>query len=194
MLEDSGRLSQLSPFTIRQLTTGYGRYLTWLDSRGLHDEGECLAERITPVRVRDYVAALGRDNATSTIIHRTTGLALAGKAMNPQMNWSWIDRITTSVRVRHEPAKPKRHRLVGSGVLLDLGLEMMTRAPSVRAGRRRLITYRDGLLIALLAARPLRIRNLAGLALDCTVVLRDAAWWIEIPGIETKTRDPIEAP
>jgi integrase len=71
---------------------------------------------------------------------------------------------------------------------------MMTRAPSVHAVRRRLITYRDGLLISLLAARPLRIRNLAGLTLDRTVVRRGDDWWIEIPAVETKTREPIEVP
>jgi hypothetical protein len=60
-------------------------------------------------------------------------------------------------------------------VLFDLGLELMARAQSEKADRRRLITYRDGLLIALLAARPLRIRNLAGLVLDRNVMRRGEA-------------------
>jgi len=194
VLEDGGQLSPRSEFTVRHLATAYGRYLTWLDSRGLLDERDALANRITPARVRDYVAALERDNATSTIINRTTGLALAAQVLNPQENWSWIYRITALVRARHKSARPKRHRLVGSGVLFDLGIELMSRVQSEKAHRRRLITYRDGLLIALLAARPLRIRNLAGLALDRNVMRRGEAWWIEVGAAETKTGEPIEVP
>ena len=97
------------------------------------------------------------------------------------------------MRARHEPAKPKRHRLVGIGVLLDLGLELMTGAQN-ETPVRRLIAYRDGLLIALLSARPLRIRNLVGLALDRNLVRRGKAWWIEVRAAETKTGEPIELP
>jgi hypothetical protein len=97
-LEDGGQLSRRSEFTIRQIATGYGRYLTWLDSRGLLDERASPADRITPARVRDYVAVLGRNNATSTIIYRTTGLALAAKVMNPRQNRTWIYRSAAAVR------------------------------------------------------------------------------------------------
>ena len=41
--------------------------------------------------------------------------------------------------------------------------------------------FRDGLIVALLAARPLRLRNLAGLELDRTLMRRGEAWWIDIP-------------
>jgi len=37
---------------------------------------------------------------------------------------------------------------------------------------KRALTFRDGLIIALVAARPLRRRNLAGLILDRTLVRR----------------------
>jgi len=98
------------------------------------------------------------------------------------------------VRTRHEPARPKRYRVVGIAVLFDLGLELMTRANGESAERRRLIMYRDGLLIALLAARPLRLRNFAALALGRNVMRRGEAWWIEVGVTETKTGEPIELP
>jgi integrase len=59
---------------------------------------------------------------------------------------------------------------------------------------RRFKTYRDGLMIALLASRPLRLRNLTGLALDRTLVRRGEEWRIQIPASETKTKTPVEAP
>ena len=56
------------------------------------------------------------------------------------------------------------------------------------------IQFRDGLIIALLATRPLRLKNLTGLALERSLVRRGEGWWIMIPPEETKTHEPIEAP
>jgi integrase len=70
----------------------------------------------------------------------------------------------------------------------------MAKADSESTGLRRFKTYRDGLLIAMLASRQLRLRNLTGLILGQTVVQRGDGWWIQIPAADTKTKDPIETP
>jgi integrase/recombinase XerD len=185
-------LSHLSDFTVRKIAKGWGRYLTWLDFVGMPCEPAAPDERITPARVRDYVAALERYNATGTIISRLEELAQAARVMCPHRDCSWIYRTMARVQARHIPAKPKRPRLVGIGVLFDRGLELMERARSVKAERHRLITYRDGLLIATLAARQMRIRNLAGLALGRSILRRGAEWWIDIEADDTKTKEAYE--
>src|SRR5215469_17035189 len=114
--------------------------------------------------------------------------------MDPGRDWSWIYRIASSIQARHKPARSKRHRLVHSKKLLDLGLGLMPNAERERTALRRFKTYRDGLLIATLASRQLRRRNLTGLILGQTLVQRGDGWWIQIPAAETKTKDPIEAP
>ena len=68
----------------------------------------------------------------------------------------------------------------------------MGKAEQQTTARRRAVMYRDGLIIAFLALRPLRRRNLARLDLGRTLVRRAEAWWIEIPPEDTKTRVPIE--
>jgi len=78
--------------------------------------------------------------------------------------------------------------------MLNLGLDLMATADDESTSLRRFKGYRDGLLIGLLAIRPLRVRNLAGLILDRTLVQRGDGWWIQIPAAETKTKDPIELP
>ena len=194
VLEDGGELSLRSPFTIFKIRNGYGRWLVWLARCGLLDEAESPADRITPDRVRDYVAALGQVNATATIICRLEELRQAAKIMDPARNWCWIASFQASVRRRHQPARPKRHRLVGIEVLFDLGVDLMARSDNECTDRKRLITFRDGLLIGLLAARPLRLRNLVGLALDRHLMRRGVDWWIGIDASETKTHEPIEMP
>jgi integrase len=111
-----------------------------------------------------------------------------------QADWHWIRRIESRVRARHVPARSKRGRLVGAAELLALGCTLMESAPAQSTERLRAMQFRDGLLIALLAARPLRLKNLTGLALEHSLVRRGEDWWIIIPAEETKTREPIEAP
>jgi site-specific recombinase XerD len=60
--------------------------------------------------------------------------------------------------------------------------------------RQRAQRHRDGLMIATLACRPLRLRNLVGLELGRQLQRRHGGWWIDIDAAETKTGEPISAP
>jgi integrase/recombinase XerD len=194
VLEQGGCRAERSPFSNRAMVKGYGRWLAWLDSRGLLDAQVSPGDRITPDRVRAYVGHLEAKNASGTVIARIIELKVTAAIMDAERDWSWIYRFASSMRARHKPARPKRHRLVHIGRLLTLGLDLMEKADSETTTLRKFKTYRDGLMIGLLASRQLRLRNLAGLILDRTLVQRGDEWWIQIAGAETKTKDPIEKP
>ena len=68
----------------------------------------------------------------------------------------------------------------------------MDAAERMNAACRRAAAFRDGMIIALLAARPLRLANIVGLSLNRSLVRRGKQWWIQIPAMETKNREPIE--
>ena len=70
----------------------------------------------------------------------------------------------------------------------------MAEAPAQPTDRLRAMQFRDGLIIAVLAARPLRLKNLTNLALERSLVRRGEGWWMMIPPEETKTHEPIEVP
>jgi len=82
--------------------------------------------------------------------------------------------------------------LAGPRGLFDLGFTLMAGIDRERAAKRKAILYRDGLMIALLAARPLRLRNLLGLVLYDTLVHLGDQWFIQIPAAHTKTKEPIQ--
>jgi integrase/recombinase XerD len=193
-LEPGGCRAERSPFSNRAMAKGHGRWLAWLDSRVLLDAQVAPGDRITPDRVKAYVGHLEAENASGTVIARIIELKVMAAIMDPGRDWSWIYRFASSMRVRHKPAWPKRHRLVHIERLLSLGLDLMEKANDETTKLRRFKTYRDGLMIGLLASRQLRLRNLAGLTLDRTLVQRGDGWWIQIPATETKTKDPIEEP
>jgi hypothetical protein len=193
LLDDGGARSHYSRASNWKTEVGYGCWLAWLSSHDLLGT-EVPAARITPGQVRAYVTDLLTINATGTVLSRLQELSDAARVMDPTRDWRWIRRIEARVRAIHEPARSKRARLVGAADLLALGQQLMAEAPAQSTERLRAVHFRDGLVIALLAARPLRLRNLVGLELDRTLTRRGEGWWIDIPAQETKTRVPIEAP
>jgi integrase/recombinase XerD len=192
LLEGGGARAKFTENTNRGVVEGYGRWLQWLDRHGLLDQTNLPADRITPDRVRAYLADLERHNATQTVLNRLVHLSTAATVMDQHRDWSWLNRMAAPIRARHRPARPKRPRLVAPRELFDLGVDLMILAESRNATCDRATTFRDGLMIALLAARPLRLANLVGLTLDRTLVVRGKQWWIQIPAMETKNREPIE--
>jgi site-specific recombinase XerD len=194
LLEDGGSRARYAEYSNRNAVYGYGRWLTWLERQGLLEAGSSPADRIIPARVAAYIADLEKHNATQTLLNRLQELAAVAVVMDPHRDWSWIYRMYSQIRSRHRPARPKRHRLAPIQELFDLGLALMTEAEQEHTAGARALTYRDGLIVALLAARPLRLGNLAGLALDRTLVSRGTQWWIEFPASDTKTKEAIELP
>ena len=81
-------------------------------------------------------------------------------------------------------------------MLVELGLELMngTNTKKDQTPFRRALDYRDGLMIALLAATLLRRRNMVELELDRTLVRCGPTWNIVIPAHESKTGRLIEMP
>jgi integrase/recombinase XerD len=194
LLEDGGSRARHAEYSNRNAISGYGRWLTLLERQGLLEAASSPADRITQVRVAAYIADLEKHNATQTLLNRMPELAAVAAVMDPHRDWSWIYRMHSQIRSRHRPARPKRHRLAPIQELSDLGLALMTEAERENTDCARAVAYRDGLIVALLAARPLRLRNLAGLALDRTLVSRGTQWWIEFPESDTKTKEVIELP
>ena len=98
-------------------------------------------------------------------------------------------------------ATPKRDRSQGatSAVLFALGLQLMSKSVNSASAVGRItkedaLTYRDGLIIALLAAVPLRRRTLAALTIDQHLVKIGTHWLLDIPAADTKTCRALEFP
>ena len=63
-----------------------------------------------------------------------------------------------------------------------------------RITKEHALTYRDGLIIALLAAVPLRKRTFAALTINQHLVKIGSGWLLDIPAADTKTRRALEFP
>jgi integrase len=196
VLEPGGEGAHWSLHSRRKIAAGYGRWLTWLDTRELLGLERGPATRITPDRVRDYVADIRLLNAPYTVLARVQELYQAIHAMVPAEDWRWLCRIENNVRHTAVSVRNKRSRIVSAETLAAFGLDLMTRAdlPSHQTPLKRASQFRDGLMIALLAARPLRRRNFMDIEIGRHLVQNGDSYWLRFDGPETKTGEPIEAP
>jgi integrase/recombinase XerD len=196
VLEPGGGAAGWAPHTRTKIEKGYGRWLTWLISKDLIDPLASPADRVTPEWVAQYVAELRKLNAPYSVLARVQELYQVMVVMVPEQDWTWIRRIETRVRHTVIPSRNKRGRVVSVEKLYAFGLELMANAEGPRGGTalERAVRYRDGLMVCLLAARPLRRRNFAAIELNRHLTKQGDFYFLRFEAAETKTHQPIEVP
>jgi len=193
-LDPGGLAARWATATRCMIENGYGRWLSWLHNNGLLNPCQTPDKRITVERVAAYVAELTAFTAPFSVQSRVQQLGNALRAMCPQGNWSWVLRGADRIRARAIPARNKRARLQSPDRLVQLGVQIMAEVDASTPGRAmwRAADYRDGLIISLLAHRPIRARNLTMIQCGRHLVQRSGVWWLVFDGSETKTKQPIE--
>ncbi|MDA8250223.1 MAG: hypothetical protein M0Z28_13765 [Rhodospirillales bacterium] len=168
---------------------GYGSWLNWLAVQGELDPRQPPGARATRARLRAYAAALQATVAPFTVASRIQQVGNVLRAMAPAEDWRWIQRAADRIRAQAVSVRDKRGRLQSPEQLVALGLTLMARAddPASGAPADRAVACRDGLMIALLAQRPIRERNLAAICYGRHLVRRGDDWWLVFSAGEVKT-------
>jgi integrase len=195
VLELGGGASSWGRKTQAKVISCYGRWLTWLALNGLLHENSIPAERAAPANVARYVADLrSLSNGPYTVLGRVRDLHNALKVMAPDQDWGWIRRIARQLRRTVEPVRNKRARLKPIDQLFSYGLELMVKAdgPSGGTPLQKAVSYRDGFIVALLAARQFRLANFASIEIGRHLVREADGYWIRFEAKETKNHVPIE--
>jgi integrase/recombinase XerD len=196
LLDDDGLAASWAPDTSGLIAAGYGRFLSFLIETGELDATAPPETRVNRARVEAYVVHLRERNHSSTVAARILQLVRAMSVMAPNNDWKWLRRIQARLRRMATRARDDRTRLAPTVTVLDLGSRLMQRAEksSGLSERRRALLFRDGLMICVLCACPVRARNLTGLSLDSSLQRRGDEWWVSLGPDETKNRRPFEMP
>jgi integrase len=183
-----------SPRTVDKVADGYGRYLAWLMRQDELVPGEAPVDRITPERVRAYVAELKASLSPVSVGIYIGALVAAANAFDPERDWRWLRVRYSRLKNRAEPSRDKHKAIRPTLELYRLGLRLMDEAPSTPTETRRAMKYTQGLMIALLAARPLRIRNFQDITIGRSLRYDGTTYWLTFSGVETKTGRAIDEP
>jgi site-specific recombinase XerD len=187
-LKPAGSASHLGPVSRKDIATRYGAFLGSLQRRGVLDPHSQPAGQVTQPNVEAYIAELkARDLTSGAIWNAIYKLRWAAELMNPQTHFGWLREIENDLALLIE-LKSKLDRLVLAERLVEAGLNLVAEAQnSAKNEFDRAKDIRNGLMIALLAACPIRIKNLAHLEIGKTLKEVHGAWWISLPANSTKS-------
>ena len=198
LFEEQGVGSHLAARTRVSLLNVYGR---WLGILARHDP-DALAltagERTTPERVRLFVTVLRNTNRGRSVASQVRHLRGATSLLAPAFDTKWMLKIASSIEAQ-SPQRDKRPRLRLSDELDALADKLMREAEMElqargRSSTKAALSFRDGLIIALLTIAPMRRRNLASLALDRHLVRAGRNWSILLSADKTKGKEQLEYP
>ena len=191
IFDGRGPAAHWRPASRKHAINGCARWLGWLRREEPAALDQSPADRVTSHRLHSYVAGLQATLSPSGAWNEIKGLYDALRVMVPDHDWAWMKRLKMDLE-RHVRPRDCRDRIIDTARVYELGLNLMDGADLEHGGRNAKIDYRDGLLIALLAARPLRRRNIAAMRIDQHLVRIGDQYVIVFEGDETKTGEPIE--
>jgi integrase/recombinase XerD len=195
---DQGPADRLSKATIVGLGTAYARFLGFLSSNNperLRLPPEIRTELESIKMFVEHLRQSCRDTSIASLLHK---LRLALRLICPRSDWSWLKIVAKRIDAGAVPRSLRNPGLT-SADLYEVGIRIMAKAENSEASTRRVskeeaLTYRDGLIIALLAVVPLRRRTLTALSIDQHLVKIGEYWLLDIPAADTKTRRALEFP
>ena len=170
----------------------YGRWLGYLLWRGELVSSASPESRVTTDAVRAYNLHLEEIVAPRTRLSMLVGLKVMMQAMAPAQNWRWLQDICNHVQRSARPTRDKRGRILPTDEIYKAALRELRWLPTERLSLEEAIRFRDAFMLALLAARPLRVKNFTALAFGRHLHPAGTGWLIAIPADETKTHRPIE--
>jgi len=162
--EDRGPGAHHSEGWRRMIRTTWCRWLGFLTDHYSADLMRPPVERITPERVRAFVEHLSAGVRPTTVAMAVAHLYAAACLIASERDWRWLGSLNARLASLAKP-EDRFDRLVPPWHTLDLGIEMMEEeaATLLSARKQRDLYYRDGLIIALDSAWPIRRRSIAAL-------------------------------
>ncbi len=171
----------------KNVAKAYGKWLTFLQAAAPGRMVLPPGERADVSTVTAFITALKATGlASSSIAFNVDGLVAAMRLFEPKLDWSWLE--TAAHRLRHaaNPVRLKRDRTVPIDEVYLFGLVLMQHARRVESQGQRSRFFRNGLILALWAARPWRLANFTDLDLDRHFTFSDQTVIVAFLNSETK--------
>jgi integrase len=193
-LKPGGVASYLAEVSRNDFARRYGAFLGFLQRRNRLEHHAGAAAQVTTANVEAYITDLKGRVCSVTIWNCIYKLRRAAELLAPRADFSWLAEIENDLALVMEP-RSKFDRLLFTGPLVEAGMTLVTEAE--RFARHELMRargVRNGLMIALLAFCPIRLKNFAALEIGNTFKDIGGRWWIALPGNTTKSRRRDERP
>ena len=187
-------LGRLGGGRIRSIKASYGRWIGFLATT----EPDLVITSGLPLftldRVRSFYNRLCTALAPLTVRHYMYDLWTVARAMAPNRSFEHLGAATRHILMTAESIMDPHERIVPARDLFAVGFTLMRTAHESHTLLREIEIYRDGLMIAILTAVPLRLGNLAALEIDRHLTKHGVRYRISFAAFEVKNRQPLDYP
>src|SRR6516225_9089348 len=175
-LKRGGAGAHLKEITLADLKRRYGYFLDFLDRSGLLDRSAPAAGQVNPKNVGKYIGELNRRVGSVTTYGSIYKLRRASQLLDPRNDFGWLIELEKDLALVMRP-RSKADRLVLTEVLVEAGLILMAEAENSTSlsPLKKARQFRDGLMVAMLALHPIRLKNFASLEIGRNFVSIDVA-------------------
>jgi len=191
-LEEAGAGRHWAASTRTTNRRHYARWLAWLSSDSALGYLGRPWERAKPEIVHHYAEHLIARVAPCTAASVLIGLKVVLKAMQPEGDWRWLMDLTNRVGAWAKPAVDRSAQTlpierIHNACLAEL--DRLTQTPLMRRLER--VAYRDTLIVLVLSAAPIRLRNLAMIEIGHHLEVTDRVATLRFSEDETKNRQAL---
>jgi len=192
-LTRGGAASHLAPVTQADLANRYGLYLDFLYRSGKLDLTADAGALVRPESIAAFIVELQNRVSSVTVSRTIYKVRRAAECIAPSCNFAWLAEIGKDLVLLERP-KDEFDRVVLTERLVEAGLTLIGEADADIHGLPlgRALLVRNGLMVALLALDPIRLKNFAALEIENTFVRIERAWWIVLH--DTKSGRPDHRP
>lgn len=188
-----GPASRFCQETCDDLERRYGQFLNYCRRTGRLEGSTEPGALVEPTAIAGFVVELQARVRSVTVARTIYKVCRTARLIAPARDFSWLAEIAKDLELVAEPMN-KSGRLVTSERLVEAGLTLVQEAKLATSSslRTRSVMARNGLMIAILALCPIRLKNFAGLEIGQSFVALDDSWWIALR--KTKSGRPDERP
>jgi len=196
ILDGQGPLAHWRLVTRQKCAQSYGYWLAYLIRTGQLNGDTDPAKRATPDVITAYIDATLSRCTIETTHMRLAELKKIVIAMSPETNWDWLKKVEERLRRRCRHGQLKQRAVVTARELYDWGLNRMAKAEADKnlSTRDCAVHYRQGLVVALLIARPIRQRAFLSLQIGKSVVENRGTFVLALDADDTKDGKAREYP
>jgi site-specific recombinase XerD len=183
----------MKAITLSDLARRYGYFLDFMNRRSLLNPRIGAAAHVTPENIDAYLAELRVRVGSVTVQGSIYKLRRACELIDPARDLSWLADIEKDLAMDMRP-RSKSDRWVLTEVLVEAGLTLVAEAENSRKMSKlaQARQVRNGLMVAMLAMHPIRLKNFATLEIGRNFVEIKDSWWIVLSASETKEDRPDE--
>jgi integrase/recombinase XerD len=193
-LEPDGNAAHWKDKTRIGVLKRYSLWLGYLAANDLLTNNSKPSMRISKDTLTGYVKWLEvRGNASTTVSSCIRDLREALRVMEPDADLSLITELTKTLHAREKPIRAKHTKIMHPDELLSGALSFLDDIPSIALSAKtsRAGKYRDGLIVAFLACRPIRLENITAISLGQHLTLHDNHWHCSFEADEMKDNTPL---